>query len=138
MLELPPPAPSFVPNVPAFMSTVMPTSAPNVTGDGGVAPDTPDLYQQFLLCHFMSFGTGRQPGRPLEISGISPVSDVAPYTSKGLSRDKSPDVGTTCVSGPTPVTARQLRQNSIPGPYLLKSPKLFGRGSNGTGNNNKS
>ena len=119
MLELPPPAPSFVPNVPGLMSTVMPTSTPKCTpetGDGGVAPDTPDLYQQFLLCHFMSFGTGRQPGRPLEISGISPVSDVAPYTSKGLSRDKSPDVGTTCVPGPTPVTAR----HSISGPYLSR------------------
>ena len=97
-LSLPPPAPSFVSNVPGLVSTVVQTRAPQhtpKTWDGGVAVHTPDLHPQLPLGHMMPFSMGN----PAEhrVSAEYPVSDVAPYTSKDPSRDRSPDVGTTGV-----------------------------------------
>ena len=107
--SLPPPAPLFVPNVPGLVSTVVPTRAPKRTPEPG-------------------------DGRPSDISGISPVSDVAPYTSKGPSRDKSRS--TTGVPDSTcdgPATEAELCPRAV----YVKSHSPFGRGSNWTGNSKK-
>ena len=59
--SLPPPAPSFIPNVPGLVLTVVPTQAPQrtlETGDGGVAVHMPDPHPQPMLCHMMSLDTG--------------------------------------------------------------------------------
>ena len=109
--SLPPPTPLFIPNVPGLVSTVMPTWAPQrtpETGDDGVAAHMPDLYQQLLLCHMMSFGMGN-PARPSEISGRSPVSDTT-----GIP-------GSTCDGLVPPVMAWQLRENSAQGCICLES-----------------
>ena len=93
--------------VSGLASTVVPPRAPQRTPRNGDGAPSALSYDVILYGH---------PGRPSDISGTTPVSDVPPYTSKGPSRDKSSNAGTTSApeSGcDSPTTEIQLSPRAV-------------------------